>query len=441
MTRRDILADWSSLSDVEKPKAVARCRERLDRIGTKLNAVVAVLPSHPLSDGPLGGMPCAVKDMIATGASIPSWGLVQPVLDRAEARAPVLQCLDAAGADVMATAEMTSLAYEPSGYNAGRGRVLNPWSAAIVCGGSSSGSAVLVASGCCYAALGSDTGGSVRIPASCCGVTALKPTYGAIPIEGAMPLAPSLDTIGIIARSAADVSLVWAAITGETAGRLPGSITVAVMQDAFAASDPVVSEVCGYAASAMSQLGVRITDCTGFPERADLNALTILQAEAARSHRERLDDERIDAMLRRRFAKALSITDADLASALQERDALRDDFLSHLVGSADIAILPVMPIRTPDVRETDPASADFKPTTLYAMSRFTRFVNYLGLPALALPAGEDDRGFPVGLQLVGRPGGDALLLSLGVMFQSATPWHGRVPRGIAADIAAEGLAA
>lgn len=441
MTQREALADWSSLTDAEKPAAIAACRRRLDRIGTALNAVATALPSRADMSGPLQGMPCAVKDMIATGTSVPSWGLAQPALSEPGARAPVLARLDVAGADVMAAAEMTSLAYEPSGYNAARGRVLNPWRADIVCGGSSSGSAALVASGCVYVALGSDTGGSVRIPASCCGVTALKPTYGAISLEGAMPLAPSLDTIGVIARSAADIALAWTAITGETIGALPQRLTAAVMRDAFAASEPVVADVCGQTVTCLSHMGVAQTDRADFPEQADVDALTILQAEAARAHQSRLNDERIDATLRKRFAKALMIGDADLAAALERRDALREEFLSQQMGDADVAILPVMPIRTPPVAETDPASAEFRPATLYALSRFTRFVNALGLPALALPAGDDDRGLPVGLQLVGRPGADALLIAIGRMFQSTTHWHCRVPRAIVPEIAAEGLPA
>lgn len=441
MTKSGVLADWSSLSDQEKPAAVATCRKRLDRIGRKLNAVAGELPSRAQAGGALKGMPCAVKDMIATGISAPSWGLAQPVIHEMGSRASVLQRLDAAGADVMATAEMTSLAYEPSGYNSARGRVLNPWNENIVCGGSSSGSAVLVASGCCYVALGSDTGGSVRIPASCCGVTALKPTYGALPVDGAMPLAPSLDTIGIIARSADDVALAWTAITQETVKPLARPVKAAVLRDAFATSDPDVAKACEHAVAVLAKLGVAMSDRGGFPEQADLNALTILQAEAARAHKDRLDDERIDATLRKRFGKALGITDAELVSAQRDRDALCDEFVSQQMGDADIAILPAMPICTPNVDETDPASPDFKPATLYALSRFTRFVNYLGFPAVALPAIDDARGFPVGLQLVGRPGNDALLLALGKALQSSTNWHCRVPRAIAPDLAAEGLAA
>jgi aspartyl-tRNA(Asn)/glutamyl-tRNA(Gln) amidotransferase subunit A len=313
--------------------------------------------------------------------------------------------------------------------------VINPWSVDAVCGGSSSGSAALVASGGCFVALGSDTGGSVRIPASCCGVTALKPTYGVIPVEGAMPLAPSLDTIGFIARSAVDIALVWAAVTGETTKVPTQPLKVAILRGSFALSDGAVSKVCDEAASILSRLGTVMIDGEAFPEDADTNALTIMQAEAARSHENLLADERIDVTLRRRLAKAGSITDSQLTASLQSRDELRDAFLDQHMRGADIALLPVMPIPTPRVSETDPSSQDSSPSTLYAMSRFTRFVNYFHLPALALPAGVDDRGLPVGVQLIGRPRSDALLLSLGEAFQTLTRWHGRVPRAIGQNLA------
>jgi aspartyl-tRNA(Asn)/glutamyl-tRNA(Gln) amidotransferase subunit A len=96
-----------------------------------------------------------------------------------------------------------------------------------------------------------------------------------------------------------------------------------------------------------------------------------------------------------------------------------------------------MPIRTPGVEDVDTGSANFNPRVLYALSRFTRFVNYFGLPALAVPAGFDSRGMPVGLQIIGRPGSDALLLEIGVRLQARTDWHGRVPTAIMSDVAGE----
>jgi Asp-tRNA(Asn)/Glu-tRNA(Gln) amidotransferase A subunit family amidase len=96
----------------------------------------------------------------------------------------------------------------------------------------------------------------------------------------------------------------------------------------------------------------------------------------------------------------------------------------------------VMPIATPGIEEVDPASAHFNPRAV-VLSCFTRFVNYPGLPALAVPAGFDERGMPVGLQVVGRPGSDALLRDIGVRSQARSDWHGRVPTAIASEIAGE----
>ena len=106
-----------------------------------------------------------------------------------------------------------------------------------------------------------------------------------------------------------------------------------------------------------------------------------------------------------------------------------------------MALTPVIPIAAPDAAETDPTSPTFKPRTLYALSRFTRFVNVLGLPAISIPAGFDDRGRPVGLQVIGRPNTEALLLTIGAAFQDITAWHSRVPAAVAGAITSEGEAA
>lgn len=206
---------------------------------------------------------------------------------------------------------------------------------------------------------------------------------------------------------------------------------------AFDASDPEIAEICRSAIGALAETGMMIDARRGFPENADQHALLVLQAEAARQHRERIDDTRIDATLRKRLRKGLAISDGELRLALAARDGLRSDFVSRTLGDAIAVLLPVMPIRTPDVEEVDPVSAHFNPSALYALSRFTRFVNYLGLPALAVPAGFDRRGMPVGLQMVGRPGSEAALLAIGVALQAATDWHGRVPPAIAGEIVNE----
>jgi aspartyl-tRNA(Asn)/glutamyl-tRNA(Gln) amidotransferase subunit A len=187
----------------------------------------------------------------------------------------------------------------------------------------------------------------------------------------------------------------------------------------------------------LAESGMRIEERSGFPEEADRQTLTVLQAEVARQHRARIEDPKIDATLRKRIGKGLSITDGELAIAMAARDRLRDQFMLSCLGEAGVVVLPVMPIRTPHVKEVDPASVQFNPRVLYALSRFTRFVNYLGLPALAVPAGFDVCGMPVGLQLIGHPGSEVTLLQIAVRLQERTDWHGRVPLAIASEIADE----
>ena len=275
------------------------------------------------------------------------------------------------------------------------------------------------------------------MPAHCCGVTALKAGYGRIPLDGAMRLAPSLDSFGIFARSAVDLALLWPVISGDAPAKADEPAVAVVLQDAFDASDIEIADVCRGAVVVLAESGMKIEVRPGFPEEADKQALIVLQAEPAREHRGRIDDPNIDATLRKRLSKGLSISDRELDEALAARDALRDQFLSSYLGEAGAIILPVMPIRTPDMNEVDPASSRFTPRALYALSRFTRFVNYLGLPALAIPAGFDSGGMPVGLQLIGRPGSEAALLQIAVRLQERTDWHGRVPSAIASEFADE----
>jgi aspartyl-tRNA(Asn)/glutamyl-tRNA(Gln) amidotransferase subunit A len=246
-----------------------------------------------------------------------------------------------------------------------------------------------------------------------------------------MPLAPTLDTIGLLARSASDMM----PLAGVMAA-LPSSrpmLRAAVLADVVAECDPAIRRVLADAVAALAGIGVAIENRSALAavEAIDRHAMIVMQAESARGHRARIDNAAVAPVLRRRLAMGLEIVDAALAGSVDARPRLVHDFEEQVLAGNDVAVLPVMAILTPSAAECDPASERFSPRTLYALSRFTRFVNMLGFPAVALPAGFDDRGLPIGVQIVGRSGCDLALLELVRHVQSKTDWHGRIPTAIA----------
>jgi aspartyl-tRNA(Asn)/glutamyl-tRNA(Gln) amidotransferase subunit A len=431
------IPDWPTLDATARRKLSLTAADRARRLEPRLNAFVSIEDRLPGVDGKLGGLPYAAKDIFRTASHRPTGGLATPTEIAVDGETDLLARLDGAGARCVGFTALTELAYEPSGYNHARGRVRNPWNPDFVAGGSSSGSAAAVASGSVVVALGSDTAGSLRIPAHCCGVTAWKPTHGLVPCAGAMPLAPSLDTIGLLARSACDM---WEAVDiliGNDRPRTDRSIErVAAIADCFDATEPPVRRACLQGVDSIEASGARIERRTSLAEIEAIgdHALVVLQAQAARVHRARIEDPDIPALLRKRLAKGLAIDDATLAASLSACGTLVREFTARVFAAADAIVLPVMAIRVPRAIETDPAAVKFSPSTLYALSRFTRFVNLLGFPAVAISAGFDDRGLPVGLQIVGRPHGDRALLALAQAVQTRSDWHARVPAAIADDV-------
>ena len=300
-------------------------------------------------------------------------------------------------------------------------------------GGSSSGSAAAVASGAVVAALGSDTGGSLRIPAHACGVTAWKPTCGLVSTAGAMALAPTLDTIGLLGRSAKDLLLTAPFLAGpSTAAEAPRRAVVP--DDVAAECDPAIRRCLADAVAAIEAAGVAVERRPALMpvlEAIDRHALIVMQGESARHHRSLLDGDALAPALRKRLAKGLEITDETLAASVAAREHLVRQFETDVLSGHDVVVLPVMPITTPRADRCDPASGRFSARTLYALSRWTRFVNMLGVPAVAMPAGFDDVSMPVGVQIVGRPGADFALLDLARNVQAITSWHARVPDAVA----------
>jgi aspartyl-tRNA(Asn)/glutamyl-tRNA(Gln) amidotransferase subunit A len=429
----DRIGDWSELNTDAQRRRREAARAHAAAVGPVLNAFVEIVPAAATGmAGALGGLPYAAKDMFRTPTREPSCGFGIGFAPAIEDFSDPIAHLAAAGADLVGFTSMTELAYEPSGFNETRGRVRNPWNLDFISGGSSSGSAAAVASGAVVAALGSDTGGSLRIPAHACGATAWKPSHGLVSTHGAMALAPTLDTIGLLARSANDLLLLAPFIGSSRVAEAPRRAVVP--DDIVAECDPAIRRCLAETVAAIEGAGVAIERGSALVpvlEAIDHHALIVMQGESVRQHQSLLEGDSLAPALRQRLAKGLEIADEMLARSVTARERLVQQFEAEVLSDRDVLVLPVMPIMTPAADRCDPASDRFSARTLYALSRWTRFVNMLGFPAAAMPAGFDDNRMPVGVQIVGRAGTDLALLDLVRNVQAITSWHARVPDAVA----------
>jgi aspartyl-tRNA(Asn)/glutamyl-tRNA(Gln) amidotransferase subunit A len=403
------------------------------RLEGRLHTFVKLaLAERDLSDtGSLAFLPYAAKDLFFAPEHQPRCGLSVVFERDGAAYADALRDLDQAGARRIGFTAMTELAYEPSGFNAVSDYPRNPWNCDFIPGGSSSGSAVAVASGAAVVSLGSDTGGSIRIPAHCCGVTGFKPSWGAISVTGTVALAPFLDCLGLLARSAADLAPAAEVLLPNALP--PAAIEkIVVLGDVLDAAEPPIRRLCQDGIDLIRTLPITVArvDALSAIATIDAHALIVMQGEAARTNASRINHPALDPVLRKRLAKGLAIDEGRLAASRAIRAPLLKNFEDKILGAADAAVLPVMPICTPRYVDVDPASPSFSGRRLYDLSRYCRFVNMLGLPAVALPVGFDERGLPVGLQLIGRPGRDRDLIALASRIQEDSNWHARVPDAI-----------
>lgn len=419
--------------------AAAIERDRALRMAEAVDAALAA--GHAV--GPLAGVPMAHKDMIyrrGREATCGSRVLADHVPDTT---ATVLRRLDAAGAIDCGTLNMAELAYNPTGHNPHTGHVRNPWNPAHMPGGSSSGSGAAVAAGAVFAALGSDTGGSIRFPAACCGVTGIKPTLGRVPRTGTLGLCASLDTIGPIARTARDCAIVLAAIGGADPAD-PHSLAQPVPDwmatlDAGAEGlrvgvvpatlvegvDDAIAATLADTLTAWRATGARVVELVP-PDLATLHtlAVTVLLAEAAAAQGHWLDShpEALTPVTAISLRKGRDIAPSAYREALDRRPSCRDAFCAEVFARCDAVLLPILPMPVPTLDETE-WGADTRGRLIARLMRHTPAINYLGLPALALPCGFDARGLPIGHQLVGRPFDEGTLFRLGAAFQTVTDWH------------------
>ena len=397
--------------------------------------------------GPLHGLPLAHKDMFYRAGIASSCGS-KVKLPVPTSTAGALQRLDSAGAIQFGVLNLTEFAFGPTGHNWAFGHCRNPWDTARITGGSSSGAAASVAARANFGALGSDTGASVRLPACLNGVTGLKTSYGRVSRAGAMGLSFSLDTVGPLARSAYDCALLLNAIAGPdpldptTQGHAVQDyvqginasvrgLRVGVPTHYFNERvDPRIQALMQQSQDTLQSLGcVLVPVDVGDMAAANAAASLLTISEAASFHANLLREqaERYSKPVRMRIERGFAVSAPQYLDALRYRGPALDQFCKNVFSKVDVLHAPVVPIATPQVDASAELAGASWDALLGELTRFSRPINYLGLPSLALPAGFLDDGLPSGMQLVGKPFAEALLLRLGHAYQQATDWHTRVP--------------
>jgi aspartyl-tRNA(Asn)/glutamyl-tRNA(Gln) amidotransferase subunit A len=398
----------------------------------------AIRAGHAL--GPFHGIPIAIKDIIDIEGRVTTGGSASRLNHRATTTATVVRRATRHGMIVLGKTHTVEFACGAWGTNQHLGTPWNPWDPEVARtpGGSSSGSGVAVAARLAPWALGTDTGCSVRQPAAWCGITGLKTTIGRISTHGILPLSPTLDTPGTMARTVRDVALLYGLLQGPdpldplTLGRpeadpmtalesgvrglrlarLPAAERQGVAADVLQAYDRSLALLAG--------LGAEIVDIAlpfALAEFVSMNNVTMAEAYFANSAVVDDPGSKMDDVVRGRMLTGAAVSAHEYLATLRRRDAMKLEMEAALAGthafltpSTETAAIPL-------------AEIDYKrqPT------RFARFVNLLDMCALALPNGFTAAGLPTSLQIACRGYEEALALRIGHAYQEASEWHERLP--------------
>jgi aspartyl-tRNA(Asn)/glutamyl-tRNA(Gln) amidotransferase subunit A len=452
-------ADAIAARKISSSELTAACLRRIEAWQPRLNAFIALEAEKALDaarradatppKGGLHGIPLAHKDMYYRKGRIATCGSKIRRDWVADTTATVLGRYDAAGAVDLGTLNLAEFAFGPTGHNYHFGHCRNPWNTDHITGGSSSGAGSAIAARLIFGALGSDTGGSIRMPAFCNGLAGIKPTWGRVSRNGAMTLSWTMDTVGPLARTVRDCARLFAAIAGpDPADATAAAEPVADYEAACAAPakglrigvasgyfdddlHPQIARMVDSAVATFERLGVRVLRVK-IPDLEAVNAAgsLVTVAEAASAHRpwleKRLDD--YSPQVRARLLPGLAVPAVAYLDAQRIRAATLARFLAEVFDKCDAVLAPVCAVPVPTIAATDVGDSEAMPATLGKLTRLSRPFNAMGLPALSVPAGFDDRGLPLGLQLAGRPFDEATLFTLGAAFERETQFHAQVPR-------------
>src|SRR4051794_10989109 len=391
--------------------------QRLHERAPALNAVITELaPGERAATGPLHGVTVAVKDNIDVAGVVTTNASTVAVPPAAAGDATVVSRLRAAGADLLCKTNL--LEYAAGSVNPAYGMTYNPRDRSRTSGGSSSGSAALVAAGVVDHALGTDTGGSIRIPAAYCGIVGLKPSYGLVPVEGVFPLSTSLDHVGTLTTTVAQTRRLLEVLAGVSLDAAPPS-RIGVLRRQLDDPDLTlgVRDRMHEAIAALAAAGFEIVD-VDVPE-LDLvdDALgAIALREAWEVHRERfeLEADGYGPGTRALLERGARVSDDDYRAALADKERIAAAFAGVF---AEVPVLAGPTVAYPAPPEDPP----FGTPEGDVEGRFTGPYNIAGVPAISLPCGIADGSLPAGLQFAAAAGQDAVLLAVAEAYEKIAP--------------------
>lgn len=441
-----------SVSPVELTTA---CLARIEKLNPRLNAFITITSESALAQarqaeaeirrgdwrGALHGIPLALKDLIDT-AGVRTTAASSVFKDRVPTEdAEVVRRLKAAGAVLLGKQNLHEFAYGGSSMISAFGEVRNAWNPEHIPGGSSGGSATAVAAGLGYGSIGTDTAGSVREPAALCGVVGLKPTYGRVSARGVIPLSPSLDHVGPIGRTVADVAAIFAAIAGydpadktsvnapvedyvEGLGKNLQPLRIGLPKKFFFEDlDAEVASAINHAIAGLAAMGAEIREL----ELSVPTDRTLQSAESYAVHAESIarGPELYQPETLRRIRTGQNVSPDVLLRCRRELEQARRD-IATVFADVDVLVTPATPIAAPAIAELKQNPDLLRPRELLLL-RNTRPINVWGLPAISLPCGFTEAGLPIGLQIIGPHWGEARVLQVANAYEQATAWHKRQP--------------
>jgi aspartyl-tRNA(Asn)/glutamyl-tRNA(Gln) amidotransferase subunit A len=427
------------LSPVELVQATL---ERIESLNERMRAFITVMGEQALDRAkaaereiagghrpPLQGIPVSIKDLFDTkGVSTTAGSKV--FADRVPSEdAAVVRKLYEAGAVIVGKTNMHEFAFGTTTVNPHYGTALNPWNPERISGGSSGGSASSLALSMGLGSMGTDTGGSIRIPASMCGIVGLKPTYGRVSLEGAVPLSWSLDHAGPMARTVEDVAILLNAVSGhDCAGKLTGDIrnlSVGVPLTYFYERfDNEVENALRSALKVLEKLGAQLVevDLPSAPEQRRIFD-QIVGPEAYVYHEPFLKErgELYGTDVKGRIEPGAAMFSTEYVRALRSQALMKQE-CEAIFEAADVIVTPTLPIPAPRIDSLQKPWGSDSETAIASLTRFTRPFNIVGLPTVSVPCGFTTDGLPVGMQISGRAFDEATVLRVAYAYEQDAKW-------------------